>query len=128
MSNVMFLTGLRLCYGRATIVSNMPQREQDDFQYRSPMTAVNAPAPVSSTNEANYDTLQIVRDQLRDAVNNLYKDFNAFNVSPEKTEEEAAKIMLRQVTAKQMAFDILSPVLEAVDNAVKLVDDKYKQR
>lgn len=119
---------LQLCYARDTIISNMPQREQDDLPYRSPVTAVNTPAPVSDTNVANYDTLAIARRLLVDGIDGLYKDFNAFDILKDKPTAEAAENLLRQVEAKQMAFDILSPVLEAVDNAIKGVDEKYKQR
>jgi hypothetical protein len=92
------------------------------------MTAVTTPTPVSSTNEANYDTLQIVSKLLTDSMNGLYKDFNAFDILKEGDTFAAAGNLLRQVEAKQMAYDILSPALEAVDNAIKLIDQKYKQR
>lgn len=128
MSDFIIHPCLRLCYERDTIINNMPQRDQDDIPYRGIVTSPASAPAVSSTNEANYDTLQIARKLLQDGIDGLYKDFNAFDILKAEDKEKASANLLRQVEAKQMAFDILSPVLEAVDNAVKLVDEKYKQR
>lgn len=106
----------------------MPVREQDDLPYRSPVTAASAPASTSSVNEENYNTLKIVRALLEESMAGLYKDFNAFSILSQEDTDKAAANLLRQIEAKQIAFDILSPVLDAVDNAVQAVDSKYKQR
>ncbi len=108
----------------------MPTREgaDNDLPYRTPMTAIVSTTPVSSKNEDNYDTLKIVQKLFRDSLDGLYRDFNAFDVLNGKPPSAAAENLLRQIQAKQIAYDLLSPVLEAVDSAIQTVDDKYKQR
>lgn len=105
----------------------MPTREQDDLPYRSPVTARQVPTP-TSVDEQDFSTLKIVRGILSEAVNGLYKDFNAFDILKDQTPETAARNLLRQVEAKQIAYDTLSPLLDAVDTAMKNVDNNYKER
>lgn len=106
----------------------MSVREQDDLPYRSPVTQGTAQSPSTTANETNYDTLKIVRELLADSLEDLYKNFNAFDVLKSETKDKAVDNLLRQIEGKQIAYDILSPVLEGVDNAIKVVDDKYKAR
>lgn len=82
----------------------------------------------TSSNEADYSTLLIVRDLLAQSVLGLSKDFNAFDVLKDKPTEEAAANMLRQIEIKQGVYDIVAPLLEAVQEAVRAVDERYKQR
>lgn len=105
----------------------MPLREQENLPYRTPGTGPVGVGKVSA-NEEDYSTAVAVRDILKEALTGLFKDFNAFDILKDEGREKAADNLLRQVEAKQMAFDILSPTFEAIDNAVKAVDEKWKQR
>lgn len=86
-------------------------------------------APKSTTpDEINYDTLRSVGKILQAAVDGLYKDFNAFSLLEGTDTTRAARDLYRQVAGKQVAYDILAPVLESVISAITVVDDNYKQR
>src|SRR4051812_10916192 len=104
----------------------MAEREQDDLPYRSPVHTPGVKSVVSK-NEQEYSTLKIVRSTLAATVEGLYKEFNAFEVLKNADAEMAASNLLRQVEVKQGVYDIVSPLLEAVDNAMRVVDDKYKE-
>lgn len=104
----------------------MTLRDVDDIGYRSQITARRKPEPASQ-NEQEFSTLKVVRTALADGVDSLSKDFNAFTILTDKDQETAAKNLLMQVAAKQIAYDILNPLLTAVDEAMRLVNDKYKE-
>lgn len=105
----------------------MVAREQDDLPYHVDLTGV-APAPTTFTrDDADYDTLTVVQTALRDGVDGLVKDFNALHIPTDKPDAEAAQILLRQIAARQMAYDILVPLLSTVDEAIALVDIKHKE-
>lgn len=105
----------------------MAGREQDGLPYRTPGMVGQRPVQTTS-NEQDYSTLQIVRDILAKNVEALYKDFNAFGVNKDKDPDERAKILLHEVEVKQGVFDIVNPLLEAVNSAMLAVDQKYKQK
>lgn len=107
----------------------MPLREQDNLPYRTPAdyAARSRPQQVSS-NEVDYSTLKIVRDLLAEAVNGLSKDFNAFEVLKDKPENAAAKNILRQIEIKQGVYEIVFPLLTAVNEAMRGVDERYRQK
>lgn len=101
----------------------------ETIPYRSAIPDVMAADQGQTTeDEVNYDTLKAVRDVLQKGVDDLYKDFNAFTLLKEGSIEAASIDLLRQIAGKQEAYDILAPVLEAVVAAMRLVDEKYKQR
>lgn len=104
----------------------MPYREQDNLPYSTPGTLQRSAEPTSQ-NEQEFSTLKIVGNILNDALAGLSRDFNAFDVLKDADRAKAADNMLRQVEAKQMAYDILLPCVEAVTSAIQIVDSKYKQ-
>ena len=106
----------------------MAQREQDDLPYRSPVTPVAKGAKVWGKDEENQDTLRMVLREFEKGMDGLYKNFNTFEITKDKSSKEAADILMRQILAKQEAFDILMPLFEAVKSAIERVDNKFKQR
>ena len=90
------------------------------------MTA-NNPQQLSS-NEVDYSTLKIVRDLLAASVAGLSKDFNAFEVLRDKSKAEAAENVLRQIEIKQGVYEIVAPLLDAVNEAMRGVDERYRQK
>lgn len=107
----------------------MPRREGSDssLPYRSPVTPAPAATPYSQ-DEAQYNTLQIVQKIFGEAIDGLYKEFNAFDVLGDGTNQEVMDKMMRQIAGNQVAYDILAPLKERIDNAIKTADDNYKQR
>lgn len=106
----------------------MSTREQDDLPYRSAFTEI-APVASVTTDEVNYDTLKHVRDLMVEAVNNLSKNFNAFEVLKQgNTKQDAALDLVRQIEVKQGVYDVLAPLLEEVNSAMRTIDNKYKSR
>lgn len=100
----------------------------DGFQYRSavPTTHIEKDKP-SVNDEANFNTLHQVRDILSEAIDNLSNDFTSFDVLGAKDEEEAVKRLAYQIGGRQIAYNILSPVLEMVRTTIEQVDDKYRR-
>lgn len=107
----------------------MPLREQDELPYRSPVDyALRNRAQQLTSNEVDYSTLKIVRDLLAEAVALLSpQDFNTFELLKDKPRSEAAENLLRQIEVKQGVYDIVNPLLIAVNEAMRGVDSKYKQ-
>lgn len=70
--------------------------------------------------EQEYSTLKQVQAILYQAVADLDK-WSAFD-----TEEKELKLK-QQIVAHRMSFEVLAPVLDAVNAAMQLVDDKFKQ-
>lgn len=108
----------------------MPLREQADLPYRTPAeyAARNRPQQVSS-NEADYSTLRIVRDLLAKSVAELSpQDFNTFEVLKNEDKSKAAENLLRQIEIKQGVYDIVAPLLVAVNEAMRAVDERYRQK
>lgn len=104
----------------------MPQREQDDTPYFTPGVLETGPE-TTTKDQQEYSTLKIVGNMLLEARNGLSKDFNAFDILKEADTTTAAENLLRQVEAKQIAYDILDPVVEAVISAIQKIDVNYKQ-
>ena len=100
----------------------------ENIPYRSAIPDVMADDTTTTTeDEANYNTLIIVRNTFQTSVNNLYKDFNAFTLNKNKLPADRAKLLLHDIEVKQGVYDVLAPLLESVISAVQTVDDKYKQ-
>ena len=103
--------------------------DNEGLPYRTGVRALNpTPARVVTKDEENYDTLRSVGAALQAAVDDLYKDFNAFNLLKGATTEEARDHLVAQIEANQIAFSIVSPLLESIRDAIKSVDDKYKEQ
>lgn len=107
----------------------MPIREGNDasMPYRSPVTPAPASIPYSQ-DEQDYRTLTAIQQLLDESVTSLYKEFNAFDVLSDGTDEEKRDKLMRQIAGNQIAFDILTPLLERVNNAINKADNNYKQR
>lgn len=103
----------------------MPQREQDDLPYRSPVTNRTTKPQAVNKDTEEYSTLKEVHGLFLEGVDSLYKDFNAFDILSTDMPEEAKEKFIAEVKAKQLAYNILQPLLEQVDNAVKKVDKNF---
>lgn len=98
----------------------MVMREQDDLSYRS---AVPEPTVAKSivVNESEYSSLKTVRKLLAQAVDDLSKNFNAFDILKKEDTTVAAVDLLRQVEVNQAVYNILVPLLDTVDSAITSV-------
>lgn len=106
----------------------MPLRQpQDNLPYRVPATASPAADNHTTQDEQDFNTLKKVEVILESCVEGLYKEFNAFNVTTADDPKVAAANLLVEIKSKQFAYEILVPALEMVKNAIKAVDDKYKE-
>jgi hypothetical protein len=107
----------------------MQRHDDSGFAYRTPVTPIETPgASTTTVNEQNYNTLKVIQNILDDAIAALSKDFNLFDVLSEGTDEAKKDHMMRLIAGKQIAFDTLSPVKQAVDTAIGTVDNKYKEQ
>lgn len=95
--------------------------DAEEIPYRSAVR-VNLPEAdkASTQDEANYDTLRAVRDALASGIYELDK-WSAFDLT------ESEMDIKQQIKAHQLAFEILSPLLEALNGSLEAVDRKYKQ-
>ena len=100
----------------------------EDIPYRTAVPLPPDASQASSRDEDNYDTLKLIQKGLVDAIDGLYKDFNAFEVLKDADNRTASQALMRNIAAKQEAYDILVPLLESVNSAVNSVDNKYKKR
>lgn len=108
----------------------MPQREGADdggMMYRSPVTQAAEP-PKYTADEANYDTIKQIGQDLERELNALYKDFNTFQIAKDMDPDERAKILLHEVEVKQGVYDILVPIIDRIHSSLKTADDNFKQR
>ncbi len=107
----------------------MSIREGNDnsLPYRSPVTPAAADIPYTQ-DEQDYNTLKFVQNILAETIDGLYKEFNAFDVLSDGTDTEKRDKMMRQIAGNQIAYDILSPVKERIDNAITTADSNFNQR
>lgn len=108
----------------------MAVREQDDLPYRSAGAIGSSPSVVTK-NEENYDTLKIVSSIISERLENLYKDFNAFEVLSIKAggpRTMALEELLLQIESKKIAYDILTEAYQAVETAIQGANKNYNQR
>lgn len=85
------------------------------------------PGKKVSRDEEEMSTLQQVHTTLQEAVHGLYKDFNAFKLTENVPKTTAIFDLMKQIESKQMAYDVLAPCLEAVESAMRIVNEKYKE-
>lgn len=103
--------------------------DNEGLPYRTGVGAMNpTPQRPVSKDEEDYGTLKSVQATLQAAVDGLYKDFNAFTLLKGATKEEARDHLVAQIEANQIAFAVLSPVLESVNSAINVVDTKHKEQ
>lgn len=105
----------------------MGARDTEDMGYRTALTPKGSIVPVTS-DEQDYTTLKAIRELLQESVDGLSKDFNLFDVLSEGTDDAKRDHMMRLIAGKQIAFDILSPLLERVVSAMATADDNYVKR
>lgn len=101
----------------------------DEAPYRSftPLTII--PKATSSADDENqFSTLVLARDELATSIEGLYKDFNAFSVLKDTDITIARDNLLRQIEAKQIAYDILVPILDTLDSTILAINEKWKSR
>lgn len=97
----------------------MSSNQDEEIPFFSPATAPS-PDPVAENDEDDYTTLKEVKKILDDGIDNLSKDFNAFDLAKDAAKLEA------QVAGRQVAYDILVPLQSMVDSAIKAVEDGRK--
>lgn len=98
--------------------------DDERIPYRARITDLPSDASrgVATIDEQNYDTLALAYKQLKTSVEEL-DGWHAFDL----TEKDGLTIK-QQIKAHQLAFEILAPVLSALETAVATVDNKYKER
>ena len=98
----------------------------EDIPYR---TAIEySPAQqVSSADEREFSTLQEVRKILGAGITDLYKDFNAFETFKGVSPTVARADLLRQIEGRQIAYEILVPLLDMMDSTMLAINEKYKR-
>lgn len=106
----------------------MPPSNDESIPYRAPVTAPTT-NDAADRDEEEFSTLEDVKKTLDQALEALYKDFNAFDIlkllgSPKL--DDAARKLLVQIEAKQVAFDILMPLQSTIDSAIQNVVQKRK--
>ena len=107
----------------------MAAREQDDLPYHVDLSdAVADRRDTFTVDDANFDTLSNVQAILHASVDELYKDFNLLHIPVEGADDAVLATFRRQVEAKQAAYAILAPVVDAVDSAINLANLKHKER
>lgn len=97
-------------------------REDNDeaIPYLSPATAPTDDK-VADNDEGDYRTLAEVKKILDEGIENLGKDFNAFDLS-----KDAKMDITAQVAGRQIAYDILVPLQSMVDSAINAVNESRK--
>lgn len=104
------------------------RHQPDGFGYRTPVTdAMQSASEHVTQNEQNYDALKSNQQDLNNAIEGLYKDFNSFDVLSEGTDQAKKEQMMRQIAGKQIAYDILVPLRERMNSAIAVIDMKYKR-
>jgi len=95
----------------------------DGLSYRSAVRPNFADEPKSSVkDEQDYSTLKAVQGILDQNLFDLEKNFNTFAVLNRPDKEQAAKDLLVDIEARQLAYSIIANVKEAVDSAISRVN------
>jgi hypothetical protein len=99
----------------------MPGPNNEEIGYRSPIGTQQATEP--DKDHDNFSTLEDVYKKFKADLKDL-EHINAFDILPLETETKAAKLLLRQIAAKQEAHKILLPLFEQLESAVKDIKEK----
>lgn len=102
--------------------------QDENVPYRATIASLPAAAPVSSKDENNYDTLKDVHARLAKSIEDLYTDFNAFEVHKDLLPANRAKMLLHDVEVRQGVYDIVLPLLQTLESALESVNGKYRER
>lgn len=102
----------------------MPFRDREAIPYlNSAAEAVNSVLPNTKVtrDEENYDTLRQVYLILQVGLDELDK-WHAFDLKEKEIEIKA------QIKAHQLAYDLIAPLFESIQQAMEVVNQKYKER
>lgn len=108
----------------------MPQRDKESIPLlhsAAETLAAVIPSRAVTQDEENFDTLKAVEAILQNAVEALYKDFNAFEMPDGVPKTTVLFSLMRKIEAKKEAYNILAPIADSVRDAVIAVDNKYKE-
>lgn len=95
----------------------------EELGYRSPIDTTPVTVPDADTD--NFSTLEDVYKKFKAELKNL-EHVNAFDTLKAEDEDKAAKVLLRQLDAKQEAFKILEPLFLQLESAVRDVKKAQK--
>jgi hypothetical protein len=93
----------------------------EELGYRSPIQITQATEP--DKDHDNFSTLEDVYKKFKADLDDL-QHVNSFDVIALKNEDEATKVLLRQIYAKQEAYKILEPLCAQLESAVKDIKEK----
>ena len=99
----------------------MPSSDED-IPYRSYIPEGLVADVRPTKDEDQFDTLKAVGRILRTSVAEL-DGWAAFDLK-----EEDGLTIKQQIVAHRLAFAVLAPLLESVESAISVVDNKYKDR
>lgn len=100
----------------------------EEIGYRTSGVAWKPPAPTVTQDEEDVSTLRVVRANLAESIEGLYKDFNAFELLKGATTARKKEELLYQIAIKQGVYEILAPLFDQVDSSIKSTTAKYKQK
>lgn len=95
----------------------------EDLGYRSPIDTTPVKVPDADTD--NFSTLEDIYKKFKAELKNL-EHVNSFDTLKAEDEDKAAKVLLRQIDAKQEAFRILEPLFLQVESAIRDVKQAQK--
>jgi len=90
--------------------------DNEEVGYRSPID--NTPVTVPDEDSDNFSTLVDVYRKFKQEIKDL-EHTNSFDVLKLEDEGKAAKILLRQIAAKQEAYRIVMPLFLQLESAVQ---------
>lgn len=97
--------------------------QNEELGYRGPVNIT--PAQVPDADVDNFSTLVDVYRKFKAEMKDL-EHTNSFDVLKLEEEDKAAKLLLRQIYAKQEAFKILEPLFQQLESAVQDIKQKEK--
>lgn len=104
----------------------MARKTDEDIPYRSAIPEAPDNSQVTSKDEDQYSTLLNVQKTLAASVEALSKDFNAFDLYTDKPLSTRGTLILHEIEVRQGVFDIVAPLLDSVNDAIKIVDSRHK--
>lgn len=97
----------------------------EEIPYRSP-AHVSPAAAAPDKDDEDFSSLREVQKLLKESIEALYKDFNAFSVLREGGDKEAMESLVRQVAGKKEAYEILVPLESMIDSAIESVRERRR--
>lgn len=99
----------------------------EELPYRSAVPISTGPAKDSIEDEQHHSTLLVVFKMLDEAVEGLYKEFNAFTIRGGDGHLISPQQILTEIDGNQKAYDIVAPLRDTVRDAIAKVDNRYKE-